>query len=162
MGVTQSFEERWEEAKYEVSEQVVSGSATAIMDTIQESKIETLDDLGNALSESLSKIVSNVIVPSLTNATGKFEPEIRRIEELLKSIPELKVEHFDPKSLPVTVLGKDHDSCAICLDGMKEGEEVIKTQCNHYFHRHCILLWFNRSHLCPLCRTQQGLQNQGH
>lgn len=157
MGAEQSFRERVEEAKNEVSEQIISGSTTTIINTLQESKVDTLDDLGNVLSVSLATIVSDVIVPSLAGAMRNFEPELTRIEELLQSIPELKVEHFDPNSLPVTVLDKDYDSCAICIEDMKKGEEVIETQCNHFFHRQCILLWFNRSHLCPLCRcTQQG------
>lgn len=150
-----SFEERFEEAKTEVSNRVAEGYVEAICSTFQESKVETLDDLGNVLAESLGKIVNNVIVPSLNDAKRKFEPELKRIEELLQSIPALKVENFDPQTLPVTVLDKNHDDCAICLEQMKVGDTVIETQCKHVFHKDCILLWFNRSHLCPLCRGPQ-------
>jgi len=150
-----SFEERFEEAKTEVSNQVVDGYMNTLRTTFQDARVETFGDLGNVLSESLGKIVSDVIVPSITRVSNKFEPELKRISELLETIPQIKVEDFDPESLPVTILGRDHDTCAICLEMMKEGDEVIETHCNHFFHKHCILLWFNRSHMCPLCREKQ-------
>ena len=42
--------------------------------------------------------------------------------------------------------------CSICLEEFKKDEEVIKIECQHYFHRTCIEDWFNINITCPLCR----------
>lgn len=51
-------------------------------------------------------------------------------------------------------------NCCICLDNLIELESqqrVIKTKCNHYYHRNCIKGWLqsdNELNLnCPLCLT---------
>ena len=30
--------------------------------------------------------------------------------------------------------------------------DVIKLSCNHYFHKKCILEWFEKNSSCPICR----------
>lgn len=52
----------------------------------------------------------------------------------------------------------DNKNCVICLSELNDIEsqsEVIKTKCNHYYHKQCIKDWIdsdNELHLnCPLC-----------
>ena len=45
-------------------------------------------------------------------------------------------------------------TCAICLVQMAVGVSVVDLPCMHVFHSNCILEWFERSDLCPLCKTQ--------
>ena len=45
--------------------------------------------------------------------------------------------------------------CIVCLDEMKDEEEVILLDCNHFFHKKCIETWFkNCSNKCPICRVE--------
>lgn len=49
--------------------------------------------------------------------------------------------------------------CSICLDDLCEGNEenpdkkIVKTTCNHYFHRSCITTWLREHRNCPLCQN---------
>ena len=40
--------------------------------------------------------------------------------------------------------------CIICLD--KNKKNLIKTKCNHYYHKECIKKWCEISNTCPACR----------
>ena len=47
------------------------------------------------------------------------------------------------------------DECSICLGEMKKKEKVILLDCNHIYHKDCILEWFQKkNNSCPLCREQ--------
>lgn len=48
--------------------------------------------------------------------------------------------------------------CSICLDDLCEeiqesnDKKIVKTTCNHYFHRSCITTWLREHRNCPLCQ----------
>ena len=42
--------------------------------------------------------------------------------------------------------------CAICLDLCENGREVIKTVCNHFFHKGCLDLCLAYQYSCPVCK----------
>ncbi len=44
--------------------------------------------------------------------------------------------------------------CSICLEGYKHGEFIVKLQCKHFFHPHCILQWFKMNGSCPICKQK--------
>lgn len=50
---------------------------------------------------------------------------------------------------------KDDTLCAICQECLKgklsENSPVVKTTCNHFFCRDCILQWLGQSKKCPVC-----------
>lgn len=53
----------------------------------------------------------------------------------------------------------DYDNCAICLDEITINQannlNIIKLDCNHYFHAKCISNWFYEGNkTCPLCIKQ--------
>ena len=41
--------------------------------------------------------------------------------------------------------------CPICLEAGKDSI-IVKTECNHYFHKECLLEWLNVTKSCPMCR----------
>ena len=43
--------------------------------------------------------------------------------------------------------------CLICLKVGGKGDEMVATTCGHCYHKHCIEKWFEKSMLCPSCRT---------
>lgn len=65
------------------------------------------------------------------------------------------------------VFGKSTDNienmCDICLMGYSVGEEICwshNKECNHVFHKDCILDWLLRNSSCPLCRRDYLLTGQ--
>lgn len=45
------------------------------------------------------------------------------------------------------------ENCVICADLYKKDEFIIKLDCEHIFHKKCILKWFDKDNTCPLCRN---------
>ena len=59
------------------------------------------------------------------------------------------------KRLNEILLSNDSDNeCSICLDKFLKKEKIIQLDCNHIFHKKCIMEWFskNENNSCPLCR----------
>lgn len=46
------------------------------------------------------------------------------------------------------------DICSICLNKKLESENIIKTKCNHFYHRDCIEKWATVNSRCPDCRSE--------
>lgn len=44
--------------------------------------------------------------------------------------------------------------CAICHNEYNREDVIIKTWCNHAFHKDCMVLWLWESNECPLCRRK--------
>ncbi|XP_078427972.1 E3 ubiquitin-protein ligase MBR2-like [Wolffia australiana] len=49
--------------------------------------------------------------------------------------------------------GKDADSCSVCLQDYRIGEEVATLPCIHKFHTSCIARWLTRTNACPMCKN---------
>lgn len=47
---------------------------------------------------------------------------------------------------------KTEESCSICLMQFDVGDEILKTKCEHGFHKMCIETWLKTNIKCPLCR----------
>lgn len=46
--------------------------------------------------------------------------------------------------------------CTICLETLKQGDEVKKLPCGHVFHSVCVTPWLMKKRaVCPVCR--QGI-----
>lgn len=43
--------------------------------------------------------------------------------------------------------------CVICLDKMKENENLTILKCSHIYHQSCLVLWLSKKSICPLCDT---------
>lgn len=46
------------------------------------------------------------------------------------------------------------DTCPICHELFKEGENVSELQCSHTFHQDCINRWGKLKDNCPICRAK--------
>lgn len=44
--------------------------------------------------------------------------------------------------------------CAICLDPLNTGSQLLKPPCNHVFHATCLNTWYGTSDTCPECRDR--------
>ncbi|KAE8687887.1 hypothetical protein F3Y22_tig00111008pilonHSYRG00337 [Hibiscus syriacus] len=53
------------------------------------------------------------------------------------------------------------DSCAICLDGFRQGQWCRNlVGCGHLFHRKCLDSWLIKVTSCPICRTRVLLEKE--
>lgn len=50
--------------------------------------------------------------------------------------------------------------CAICLDTIQRNSHIVNLSCNHFFHKNCILRWYQSHSTCPLCRTSDDRTSQ--
>ena len=52
-------------------------------------------------------------------------------------------------------------TCVICMDKFVEDRQnvVVSLECNHLFHRNCLLPWFQEHQSCPICREEQFQDN---
>ncbi|KAJ1964980.1 hypothetical protein GGI12_001070 [Dipsacomyces acuminosporus] len=60
---------------------------------------------------------------------------------------------------------KEPETCAVCLDDICSGDNLVYLICNHAFHVDCARPWFlQKSTLCPLCKkdTLEGLGLDRH
>lgn len=116
------------------------------------------DELENTLLESGyeadEEIVSfrhydvNLHRMTQQNTLTRYIRKVYRKEEIFC------IEPLNPE--PVTVNFKlaesDSELCVICLNAMAKGEAVLLNKCsNHFFHKTCILSWFDVSCKCPTC-----------
>lgn len=81
---------------------------------------------------------------------------IRRITLHTRVIPEVieSDESDSPKSQNSSnsSSSKDSDTCVICIEPLQSKQTTIILDCNHIYHKDCILDWFNKELTCPMCR----------
>ena len=52
---------------------------------------------------------------------------------------------------------KEDLDCSICFESLSKGYAMVfRTDCNHFFHAHCILAWKEKT--CPLCRNEYSIE----
>ena len=52
------------------------------------------------------------------------------------------------------------NSCSICSDKFKPGNEVAVLSCDHIFHQKCIQEWGHYKAECPLCKKSIPLEKE--
>lgn len=62
-------------------------------------------------------------------------------------------EHINA-ALPPECMGTAGDTCAICIDGLEDDDDVRGLSCGHAFHAGCLDPWLtSRRACCPLCKA---------
>ncbi|KAI3326573.1 hypothetical protein HD806DRAFT_411073 [Xylariaceae sp. AK1471] len=91
--------------------------------------------------EELDRIVANLIeVSPQSNAPAPA------IEAAIASLQKKKL---DEEMLGPELKGQ----CAICIEEVKVGDEVVVLLCKHWFHQECATLWLKQHNSCPVCRA---------
>lgn len=75
-----------------------------------------------------------------------FDDEEEEDEDAPKKVDLAKIKEIKLKR-------KKKQACSVCLCDMEKGDKVMKLKCKHYFHRGCIVPWFEKNDKCPNCRT---------
>lgn len=52
------------------------------------------------------------------------------------------------------VLPKEHESCVVCMEDIRHNSNRMTLECEHTFHRSCIVEWLSRLRQCPTCRFE--------
>ena len=50
-----------------------------------------------------------------------------------------------------TYISDSKDICVICQDDYSEVEKCAELNCNHKYHKKCIIKWMKEKPTCPLC-----------
>lgn len=55
----------------------------------------------------------------------------------------------------------EDDFCPICMEEYEEDCCITSgTQCDHFFHKHCIIKWMEKHDICPICRKDMMTSNE--
>ena len=55
-------------------------------------------------------------------------------------------------TLELTEIDKEeYTHCIICIDD--NINDLVKTECNHIYHKKCINKWIKENNTCPICRV---------
>lgn len=95
----------------------------------------------NSIEDLVDEYQMNNIISEMI---GIVHHGVNDIDDALTSVESVEID-------------KDIDKCSICLDDfegmgqMINSNDVVKTKCNHFFCRKCIVKWFTEHNKCPLC-----------
>ena len=68
----------------------------------------------------------------------------QKIKEILEKFPEKIIDDIDDVN----------KICGICLEDYVINDKVIYLPCFHFFHKNCIIHWFENKPECPLCKNK--------
>lgn len=115
--------------------------------------------LGGANRDSQLYLWNNTALDINTMHQQEGEPKMSRSElESMLNVYFIVVDTTNDKSQQQQLLALeclDTHSCDICILDYAVGDEVTKsrnTECDHIFHKECILDWMQKKPTCPCCR----------
>jgi hypothetical protein len=94
-------------------------------------------------------LIKNTIVFCLT-------PKQSQVQSLLN-----KCSKVDSCACSKSATQCERCPCAICYSNLDQNADIemnlinviLRTPCNHYFHRNCLKEWYKKSNTCPICRS---------
>lgn len=99
-----------------------------------------------------------IMIERVRQSNGSNTIEYERRQQLTSDqltklkISKINCNHLNPEI--VKPEDKFSDPCSICLDNYKEGETIIKLNCNHIYHKSCLEKWLLKHKTCPYCKTE--------
>jgi len=82
------------------------------------------------------------------NQNNYEEQEQNEVQETINTNAEVNIGALSENEINEVLIKE----CSICLDDFKQGENIIKLNCNHIFHYACINEWILIKPECPECR----------
>ncbi|CAK91243.1 unnamed protein product (macronuclear) [Paramecium tetraurelia] len=87
------------------------------------------------------------------------QKEEHQILPTISLYPKTDIQRYLPKQLYKTLINQypglaNTDECLICLDKIKEQDQVRLTYCTHIFHVQCLDNWLEKNRICPACRSE--------
>ena len=120
-----------------------------------ENNINTVINLGSNIDFNMD---SNVRIVNIENMLDSYEMN-NMISELIGNVNhgvnnlEDAIKEISADELLMSNNMDEDANCSICLDNLIESSnQIVKTHCNHYFHKDCITTWLRDNRKCPLCQ----------
>jgi hypothetical protein len=92
-----------------------------------------------------------------SNNDDDEDEENPNLEEEKQQRSSISFESFCNRTmLPSSRRESQMEECCICLDGYTAGEVICASkvkECEHVFHKDCLLEWIKNHDPCPLCRV---------
>ena len=104
-----------------------------------ESNLRHLRNYNNYLNNFINQIMLNDTLNNGNPPASK--KEIEKLKKCIINEAKLKELGFE-------------NSCAICKNEFKIGEECLLMPCNHLFHENCLMPWITNRNSCPVCRYE--------
>lgn len=79
------------------------------------------------------------------NSTSRLDSRTRSNEILGENYEEIEYQINHNES------DTSWDVCPICIEMFTHGSKVIELECKHYYHKECIMSWYQKKKICPLC-----------
>ena len=110
----------------------------------------------NSLEKNIN-ILKNFMVESITKTQYDNSSNLLLttafIYEVNKLISREPCYHFQGIKLDINEDFNGEEKCSICRESWNlKDNDVIRLSCNHFFHKKCILEWFEKNESCPICR----------
>lgn len=119
------------------------GSNTRPVDSSWPPDLRAWADWGDSPRGPLSIYRSSTPVPSVQTGILRSDERQRRLNRLAAKA-ECKAQD-----------GTASEQCAVCVESIFAGEEVLRLPCSHRFHKACVVRWLESSSFqpsCPLCK----------
>lgn len=118
----------------------------------------------NKSNENYNNIISNEEEGTYTKFYFSSKPKKTKKDKIFQFILRYSNSqnksplHFDIDNLVETKIINDNlkeknDMCIICQECFEKEQTILILQCEHFFHRDCLLMWFKYQNKCPLCKT---------
>ena len=102
---------------------------------------------GNRNGISFDQLLNNLFIEDTQN---RGNPPAAK--DFISSLEKIAVnkENLDELSLV---------ECCVCMEHLKEADDVAYLPCKHCFHFECVVNWLNQHNTCPVCRTEFKTDN---
>ncbi len=69
-------------------------------------------------------------------------------KQAFDTLPSYEIDSEKIKSFGV------ENTCPVCKEEFEIKQDAVTLPCKHYFHKDCIIPWFNEHNSCPICRFE--------
>merc|ERR1712129_306992 len=73
-------------------------------------------------------------------------------EQIIRSLPTYEYKQSKKTKQNMEDADEEGESCRICLQEFKVGDEMRTLPCFHSFHRECVDQWLHINTKCPICK----------
>ena len=95
------------------------------------------------------EIIRNELLEQIQGGISSKEMIKNKYNDIKQYLPEpIKIDEKQLKKIN----DSSDDNCIICLDNFKLNDEILYLPCMHLYHKECIIKWFLKEDICPLCR----------